>query len=180
MHVQISMCMNRFIPQTAQKKAVKENPQRSTKNRVFCWRSKTILHSASAIDKGSRQYPNTQTLWKNDLKQKIIGTICHDLVGSKIGSYIVPPSNLVLMVTAMAPTQTITNTSANSGPPSWSVLSLLPCSNLHTTSDYSVLNCIMRDWLVYIKSDYNLQCHKCAQNKWSPQVPCIKSYIYLL
>lgn len=35
------------------------------------------------------------------------------------GTYILPPRSFVFIVTAIDPTQTMMNTSANSGPPSW-------------------------------------------------------------
>jgi len=52
----------KLLPQTAQIKADKENPHLIRKTTVFCSISNKILHTANAIESGSRQYPSTQTL----------------------------------------------------------------------------------------------------------------------
>lgn len=82
----------------------------------------TMRETASGV----RQYPSTQTDWKKDLKQKR----CNQIVKNSFASqtYMFPPNSLEFNVTTIAPIQTITNTSANSGPPSFECASFAdPC-----------------------------------------------------
>lgn len=114
------------IPYVAQ-----ANPQivikkRITKSNVVCVANKMILQNISDNVVGKRQYPSTQTDWKNDLKTKYYFLFCCISNYSYSFQYMLPPSSFEFKVTIIDPIQTMTKTSANSGPPS--LLSLLfPC-----------------------------------------------------
>lgn len=100
-------------------------------NRFVCSKSKITLQTIKAIVVGNKQYPKTQMLWKKDLKVNIykmywVNDCLH---------YILPPNNFEFNVTTIEPIQTMTNTSANSGPPSFELPAVLePCKILNTWS----------------------------------------------
>jgi len=56
------------LPNVAQPNPTMVTTNRITKSNVDCFISRIILQTISAIVVGSRQYPRTHTLWKNDLK----------------------------------------------------------------------------------------------------------------
>lgn len=72
-----------------------------------------------------------------------------------------PPSSLELSVTIMAPTHTITKTSANSGPPSFEPLTLDPCNILKKVCHVSYTNKLML-FNFLLKTNKYLHCHECA------------------
>jgi hypothetical protein len=56
------------LPNVAQPNPTMVTMNRIIKSNVDCFISRIILQTISAIVVGSRQYPRTHTLWKNDLK----------------------------------------------------------------------------------------------------------------
>jgi hypothetical protein len=57
-----------YLPNVAQPNPTIVTTNRIVKSNVDCSNSKIILQIMSAIVVGSRQYPRTHTLWKNDLE----------------------------------------------------------------------------------------------------------------
>lgn len=51
-----------ILPQTAHRNAMSEMTDRRIKRNVLCSTSNMIRQRLKAIDRGSRQYPRTQTL----------------------------------------------------------------------------------------------------------------------
>lgn len=126
-----------YLPYVAHKNPMMVIINLKINRRVVCCTIRIILHKISAMADGSRQYPKTQTLWKKDLKNWIVSywnnfkIILIKIQKLKNAIYIFPPSNLEFNVTTIEPIQTITNTSANSGPPSFEfVVSAEPCNIL--------------------------------------------------
>lgn len=82
--------------------------------RSDCSNIKKNRQTIKAIAIGVKQYPSTQTDWKNELKvEEENQKSGFEFFLNHKQTYIFPPSNLEFKVTTRAPIQTSTKTSAN-------------------------------------------------------------------
>lgn len=68
--------MNKYLPKHDHASVTSTTTHLIANNNVLWSANKIILHTTKAIVNGSTQYPNTHTLWKNDLKRMIWKLIC--------------------------------------------------------------------------------------------------------